>query len=480
MFKKILTVIFFFSALLSFSQELVNYTPVELKRNRDVFQIVDNNKKETTLFISDKEKVKAILLNEKMQITDSISTERPDKKVYTDMIGYNTNNSNARLYWSSSNHKQIFSQLYDFRNRKISINQYTLPFKDEVYLQKFSSKDKFYILSVIKESSIFKLHIFDQDGKYDTKSIDLNTLRFYKKDYTKTSLYGVLEENFLPFESPFSIQNIITENPSSIADGAKKRKCYFNEKEIIITLDTNVDYTQILTINLDSYTIREKVIQKPIIVTQNRSNLNSNSFYFDNKLYQIKSSPDSFAFTIKNLEGDLLKEFNVTPDTPIDFKNSDIYQEGSDFGGKRILENSSQFIRKVNNLYSGISCYHIGENTLVTLGSVSELKQSTGQIALGQFGLVGAIAASAIYYNPTMQSFNSYANRKVVKIECLFDKDNNHIKEELKPLAFDKIRTFFDENTDVSSQTLYKLDSNYYLGYYDNKTKEYIIRKFFD
>jgi hypothetical protein len=79
-----------------------------------------------------------------------------------------------------------------------------------------------------------------------------------------------------------------------------------------------------------------------------------------------------------------------------------------------------------------------------------------------------------------MDSFNSYSNRKVVKIECLFDADNNHIEKELKPLAFDKIRTFFDDNTDVTSRTLFKMEANYYLGYYDNKTKEYIIRRFAD
>jgi hypothetical protein len=416
-----------------------------------------------------------------MQITDSISSERPDKKKYDDMIGYNTNNSNTRLYWSSSDHKQIFSQLYDFDTRKVVTNQYTLPLKDEKYLQKFSSKDKFYILTVVKATDLFKLHIFDQNGKYESQTINLSNLRFFDNHYKKTNLYGLFEENLLPFESMFSLQNITTENPTSITDGAKKRKCYFNENELVITLDANVDFTQILIIDLKNFTVTEKLITKPTIPVIYRTSLNSNSFYFDKKLYQIKSSSDTFFFTIKDLDGNALKEYRVTADTPIEFKNSEIYQQGGDFGGKRILENSSQFIRKVNNLNSGISCYNIGDNTLITLGSVSELKQSGPQVALGSFGLIGVIAATAItYYNPTMDSFNSYTNRKVVKIECLFDKDSNHIKTELKPLAFDKIRTFFDDNTDVSSQTLFKMESSYYLGYYDNKTKEYTIRRFAD
>lgn len=481
MLKKPLIIALSLSSFISFSQEVVNYTSVALKKNRDVFQIVNNDKKETTLFISDKQKVKAVLLNAKMQIIDSISSERPDKNKYDDMIGYNTNAANTRLYWSSSDHKQIFSQLYDFNSRKVIISQYTLPLKNEKYLQSFSSKDKFYLLTVFKESNILNLHIFDQNGKYEAKTVDLNNFHFFKGYYTKTNLYGVFEENLPFFEPSFSLQNIRIENPTSIADGAKKRKCYFKENELIITLDSNIDYTQMLIIDLKKFVASEKIINKPTIPIVYRSSLNSNSFYFDNKLYQIKSSSDSFFFTIKDLDGNTIKEYHVTPDTAIAFKNSEIYQEGGSFGGKRILENSSQFIRKINNLYSGISCYHIGENTLITLGSVSEIKQSGPQVALSAFGLVGAAAAIAItYYNPTMESFNSYSNRKVVKIECLFDQNNNHVEKELKPLAFDKIRTFFDDNTDVSSQTLFKMDANYYLGYYDNKTKEYVIRKFAD
>jgi hypothetical protein len=206
--------------------------------------------------------------------------------------------------------------------------------------------------------------------------------------------------------------------------------------------------------------------------------LRSNSFYFDNKLYQLKSASKLFYLTVNDLEGNILKEYTAKSSEPIDFKNSEIQQEGGEFGGKRVLENSSQFIRKINNLYPGISCYTINQNTLITFGGISPAQQSAGQFGLSQFGLIGALISVAVY-NPVIDSFNAYTNRKVVKTEGLFDKEENHIKGDLKPLAFDKIRTFFDEYKNVSSQTLFKTDA-YYLGYYDNTTKEYIFRKFND
>jgi hypothetical protein len=484
MLKKILFASLLLSSTICLSQEIVHSTPVALKKNRDVFQTVNEDKKEVVLFISDKAKVKAILLNEKMEIVDSISTDRPDRKKFTDIIGYNTNNSNTRLFWASTDRNLVFSQLYDFTTRKITEDQTTLLINNEQVLQNFSSKNKFYILTIVKESNILKLHVFDQDGDHETKIIDFKNYRFYKRDNTKTDLYGIFEESLMPYENSFALQNITTENPTSITDGAKKRKCYFDENHLTITFDSNIDFTQIYIIDLKNFTITEKVIQKPLIMGTLRTSLNSNSFLIDNKLYQIKTSPDQFYFTIKNLDGNLLKEYNVTTDTPIDFKNSEISVVGSDFGGTRVLETSSQFIRKISKLSPGIACYHIGENTLVTLGSASEPKQAITPMYVGAgfigVGISAAAAGIMGYYNSTMNNFNSYSNRKVVKIDCLFDKDNSHMNSELQPLAFNKIRTFVDTYTDVSSQTLFKMQNNYYLGYYDNKIKEYVIRRYAD
>ncbi|MCI9844436.1 hypothetical protein [Flavobacterium pectinovorum] len=478
MLKKIFLASLFLNGFLSFSQEIVSTTPVELKKNRDVFQTLNEDKKEVTLFISDKIKVKAIRLNEKMGIMDSLSAERPIAKTYTNMIGYNLNNDNTRLFWSSNDYEEIFTQLFDLNNRKIETKQYSLVLKEEKVLQKFSGNQNFYILSVLKKGNNLKLHIFDKEGVHTEKLIDFNRFKFLKSDNTRTDFYGVLKENLLPFEAPFSMQNINTKNPTSLTESAKKRKCYFNNKQITITIDTNVDYTQVFTIDLETFITTEKIVRQRSI-SGDRFYLSSNSFYFENKLYQVKTSMDQFYFSIKDLDSKLIKEYDASSEKQIDFKNSEMSLEGSDFGGKRTLTNSSQFIRKINNLNLGISCYHIGQNTLIAFGGVSSEQQSTGQIAMSQFGLIGALVAVAVY-NPSMESFNSYSNRKVVKLEGLFDDEGNHIKGELQPLAFDKIRTFFDKNNDVSSQTLFKMGDFYNLGYYDNKTKEYIIRKFAD
>lgn len=481
--KKIFGFCLVLSAFTSFSQEVVNSVPIELKKNRDIFQVVNNEKKDVTLFVSDKIKVKAIHLDGNMKIVDSISAQRPDTKKYDMMIGYNSNNNSPRLFWASSDYENILAQLYDVSNQKVTTQEYTLALKEEKILQKFSESEKFYILTVLKKGNSLKLHMFDKNGIYSAKVFNLDAFHFFKSNYTKSDIYGILGENLLPFEAPFSIKNINVDNPTSLTDAARKRKCYFNNKTLVITIDTNPDYTQAIVIDLEKFSATEKIIRSPGISNVTTSGykipITSNSFYFDNKFYILKSSEDQFFFTVKDLEDNTLKEFTATSDAPIDFKNSDIYQEGGDFGGKRTLTNSSQFLRKIINLNAGLSCYHIGDNTLITFGGISATGQSGGQVVANQFGLIGALVGAA-FFSPTMDNFNAYANRKVVKIEGLFDSQDNHIKGDLKPLAFDKIRTFFDDHKDVSSQTLFNMEAVYYLGYYDNKTKEYTIRKFAD
>lgn len=477
MIKKTLLTSLILSSLLSFSQEIVSSISLELKKSDNVFQTINKDKKEITLFIGDKEKVKAIHLDDKMKIVDSISSERPNAKIYPRMIGYTYNNNNTRLFWSSNDYKEIFTELYDFNARKTLTKQHSLALKEEKFIQKFNDQDFFYILTVAKKNSDLKLYIFDKEGDYTVKKINLSSTTFYKTDSTPSNLYDALAESLLPLELSFSVQNINTDNPTSLTDSAKKRKCYFKNNKIIITLDTNVEFTHVIKVDLQDFTASEKKI-KTTEIDKDRMYLNSNSFYFENKLYQLKSSSDLFYLTIKDLNGNIIKEHAAKASESIDFKNSEIQLEGGDFGGNRTLKNSSQFIRKVNNLYPGISCYTIDQNTLITYGGVSEAQQSGSQFAMSQFGLIGAFVSIAIY-NPAVESFNSYSNRKVVKTEGIFDKDGNHVKGDLQPLAFDKIRAFFEKNSDVSSQTLFKSDA-YYLGYYDNKTKEYTFRKFTD
>jgi hypothetical protein len=208
MHKKSIILVLTLFGFISYSQDIVSKIPLNLKRNLDVFQIVNDSTKAITMFFSDKEVVNAFSLNDKMKLIDSLFAERPTTKTYDFMIDNVSNTKSATLFWSSSNHKEICSQTFDFTTHTSSMQNYSITFKGEKYLQHFSEGGKFYIMSIIKDSSVLKLYVFD-DGKIVEKEIDMSSFRFQNSDSKKVNFYEALGETFNPFEAPFSLQKIL-------------------------------------------------------------------------------------------------------------------------------------------------------------------------------------------------------------------------------------------------------------------------------
>jgi hypothetical protein len=330
-------------------------------------------------------------------------------------------------------------------------------------------------MSLIENSSIFRLYIFNGSEKMEIKDINCENLSFYHR----SNLYGVFEEDFLPFESPFSLQLINTNSPTSLSQSAKKRKCYIAKNQIVITIDTDIDFTQKISINLKSFELTEKIYKKTPNKYFETNEVNSNSFLIDDFLFQIKTSSSKATFSMKDLNNNLIKEYEILNDKPIDFKNSDFFQENGCNQDKRTLYENKQFTRKINNLNVGLSLYKTNNLYHTTIGSVSEIKQNNGIIYGGMFGLVGVLMYYALS-NPTLENFNSYSNRKVVYFNSLLELNGSHNEGGLKPLAFDKIKNYLLIYPNLSSQTIFKVGNTYYLGFFEKKSVEYSIRKFVD
>jgi hypothetical protein len=268
MFKKITVISVLILSLNSFSQELVGLIPLDLKKDRDVFQVVNESTKETTLFLSDKKRVKAIRLSEKMQVLDSMSAERPDTN-YSSMIGTCGDKSNPMLFWSSSNQKEIFTQKFNMSDHKVSEQKYLLDFKKEKVLQSFSLDENFYLVSVIKDTDILKFYIFNEKGKIE-KTIDFNGYKFLDSDIKRTTFYKVLSETFYGTQDPYSIEKITSDSPISLALTRKKRKVYLDNinNKLTFTFDNNTLYTQLIIVDLVTFLASEKMIKKPDLITE--------------------------------------------------------------------------------------------------------------------------------------------------------------------------------------------------------------------
>ena len=487
MSKKYIILLLLVNTFISFSQDILSTISLELKGNRDVFQIVDNSSKKTILFLSDRKKVNSFLLNTKMETLDSLSFERPEKK-YTEIIGFSGEKSRPTIFWSTPNHKELYSQVYDFNTRQIQTKTYKLDFKGENHLQFFCENQKFYILTVIENSNKLKLYVFDEKVSYEEKIIDFSNFSFLAPLYTNPLLSTALKDNHVITDS-FTLERIIPGGKTSLVESSKKRKCYVINNQIAITLDIVPKSTQLITIDLETYTPNLVVFSNPEF--PKGEEVNSNSFLIDNKLFQLSLSSSKMFCTVKDLNGNLIKEYIAQEGDSIKFKNSEIIRLNSYSSSKRVLEQTSQFLNKVNNDHCGISCFKDNDTYLVTVGSVSNIRTNGGAMgATGMPGYMGMPIGGTGFGNPqffiafgsynlSLDNFNSYANRKVVFINCLFDKDGNHIEGEPKANSFDKMKTFAENlGVKLESKTIFKQDETYFLGYYNDVIKQYIVRSF--
>lgn len=462
----------------SFSQELVKSIPIKIAKKSEVFQVVDQEKKQVLLFFSNKDGVKTLLFDNNLEFQDSLSGNRPYQE-YDDIIGYSISNNKYYSYWASSNNKEIAYQCFDFENKKIDFKTYQLEFTKEKPIEKITVNNVFYLITILKNTSKLNFYVF-KDGQMEKKTMDLSDKTFIDRENKRTDLWSILNVS-TAFEPALSIQNILSETPPSLTFSANKRKAYTNSNNLIFTFDNNQNFTQLLNFNLSDFSVSQKSFPQPYLEQTDYNSTDCNSFLLKDKIVQMKINSDKMILSIKDLEGTELKNFSLLADNEIDFKNSEIIQENGRIKNTRILENSNQLLRKIYNLNPSISCYENENKIYLTLGSVSLVQNNNAMLYGGMIGgFTGALIGAAISSNYSVNNLNSYKDRKVVYVNCLFDNEFNHINGAVKKLSFDELRVFADQNDFLNYETVFKFNNTLYFGGYKGETNSYSFYKFKD
>ncbi len=477
--KKLLFGLLLLTCSISFSQELAKDFKIYLVKKADVFQIVEEQKKEVSFFFIGKTTIKTMRFNETFGVIDSLSTPRPTEE-YEAIVGYSITDNKYFTYWSDK--KKILAQCYDFDAKQVTSKTFDLEFGDEKIIKRITINNVFYIVTILKNSSILNFYVFD-NNKLEKKTIDLTGKKFLGRENKVELLWDLLNRGDA-FELPLSFQNISNDSPPSLAFSSRKRKVYTQGNSVVFTIDISKRFTQLISVNLTDFTFFQKSYNQPYVEETLIGNggVDSNSFFIDNNLIQMKLNTEKMLLSIKDLEGNELKSFEVIDGKEVTFKNSEIIQENRDVKSIRVLDNSSQLLRKIYYQNPSISCYSFNNKKYVTIGSVSDPENGNTRLSIygGMFGAMGSLLASALSSNYSMDNLNSYKDRKVVSINCLFDNDFNHLDGDLKKLAFDELRLFADNNQKLLNQTVFKLNSNLYFGGYDPLNETYSFYKFKD
>ena len=475
--KKITAVLTMLVFVNTYSQELVKNINLEIDNKTEYFHTIDEQNSQLSYFLINKTDIESILFDESFEIKTKLKTSKPDKK-YKNIIGNGFEDGNGVIYWLNSKDNELLVQSFNYDKKNISSKILKLEMEEEAIIKNIMIDNIFYIITITKNSSVLNLHAI-KNQSLEKKTIDLSDKKFVNKENKFTNLWTILHEDNA-FEKELTFQNISNETPPSLVISSKKRKAYVRNDNLILTLDNNKSFTQIISVNVKQFTASVSSLNQPYVRQNDFVFVDSNSFIVDDQIIQMKLNSNHMVVEVKNFEGKLIKQFEITDDKDFEYKNSDIIQENGSVKSTRILGSTNQLLRKTNRFYPSLSCFSSNNKLYLTIGGVSLEENNNSLIMYGGMiggaagGLIGGIIAASF----SNDNLNSYSNRKVIYINSVFDQNFNHIPGEIEKLPFDKLRAFAEEKKDLKKPTVFKFKSDLFFGAYNSENKSYSFFKF--
>jgi len=443
------------------------------------FTIVDEQTGNFAVFLDDENKLYGFLYDTDLKLINRFTSEGLPKK-YSEIVGYSINGEMIRLFLKDNRDKRFGSVLFNFSNGTTEETLYDFKLKDEVYVEGYSNTSTFHLITMSKESSLFNLYLFEEGSQLKKETIDLSDERFIdnfgnQQNLNRIMAWGGARQTSGSLYS-FKVDKIDAHSPNSIETVSEIVKMYPGDSGFQISVETE-DLTYLIDISTKELDYLLKKIEKPRL---SENSPNSNSFILDDKIYQISSTRDEMAFSIKSLDNnEELKSILVGKDDEIYFKNTPIIQEGGTYSNYREMEKTSKFLRRLSKEDIGIAVTEHKNHYIITMGSKKDVQRGGGGMMMPGFGIPIATAGSfTVMFNPTFFAYGSYSNTKATQIECIFDENFNHKEGEVPSNVFDKIHDAAENFPKKTAETIFKLKENYIWGYYNKKLDKYIMYKF--
>ena len=473
-----------------------------LKDKRESLPVVNQFKSELALFLLDNQKINCLLFNKDYELTDEFTTIRPGRK-FSVLLGYSITRNRYHLFFTNNNKKQFYIESINIPGKNSQGKQTNIKLRSERFLESISYKGKFYILTIKDLSSVLKLYVFEGDTLSQTGQFDFSSYKFSNTDYYKLS--DVFNGGTSVYRATPKINKIDISNPNPLDLTVNENKVYYFGDKLYLTLDNDKNNTKLITIDLKDLSSEIKFFDQIKTGCGNTLNTKSNSYVYSNYLYQVKACSNELAFRITNITNDsIMKEYRVKSDEEITFKNSPLMQEGgrSIFaqGKEKELDKTKQVLRKICADDIGISVRPLTENVEITIGGVMEVQvggrgatmpmSSAGPSFSAPYGTV--TTAPVYHYNPSMYGYNMYTLTRAVYFKSLMDKITfDHVEGKAPDNVYDKIKDFENglnnkmkdilfngDLNNATSETIFKVDNYYVLGYYNKYKHEYYLLKF--
>lgn len=436
---------------------------------KNVFPIIDSTNGNLALILQTKKGLESYLYSDDKARINHISLKKLPSKMDV-LVGSANVNTDYRLFFTNTSETKFGMVTLNFETGSYTITEnLQLKISDEKFIKYISHKNKLFLLTIKKQSSILKLYTFNMDGNITSSTYDLSN-EIIEND---TGLaYNLSSFIYQYAGNQKAIDFIDASVPNSLETSAAITKIYYQDNDIILTNNQHAKFTYKITISPEKDTYSFDKIENSHFEKVHKLS-STNSFILDDYLIVTHANSDAVFMDIYNRNTlELKKTYTISKKEPINFKNSPIIIENSNFTTAREVEKTSKFVRKVAYSNLAISGYKINNKYIVTLGA-SEPVNSGGLVVVGYF--VGGIVAVAV-----ISAFEAYSETKSTRIVSVFDTNFNHLEGAVPRNGFDQIQDFLNENRfkTIDKQTIFKFQDTYIWGGYNWHTKHYRLYKF--
>lgn len=454
--KKTLLFLFLLSQSLLLSQTILNSSQLNLNKpleNGQLLNAEDIKTHEVYVFATDNKNINIIKYNKSLflsnQFKDTIRIEKNKG-----LLGYSiSEDGNPILYWESQNRKNIQVVKYNLENKTSKSSNFDFPANTGTVIASFQKNNNFYILSKEKDQEHLLLFEFNE-GKCDIKMFDFSPFTFQNEKGQRVSFSALIQYHY-------PIEKIDSDGFSPFDKTEKKSKMYVMNDRIVLTLDYNTKHTQAFELNFETQKVTEKLFEMPVPQTASTTN----SFYLENKLFQISSNNEQLLFSIQEFDsGKNLKSIKVSKNDSIPFKNSPLFVQVND-QRPQLLKTTAKFLKQLSTVNSAVSAFKDKQYIFITMGGFASY-QSVGMSF--NYGINNGF--NGIQNDSKMVFFDSYLNSDLEFVK----------NRQQEPLAIDNLNYFMSKISNITLESVLKLKDFYILGYYDLPTKSYVMRKFTD
>jgi len=441
-----------------FAQEVLfeKQLPTDFKV-KSTYQITNLSDYEMSLFFADNKKMLATLVNSNLEEVGSFEASTFPKE-YNIPFGAQKKGNNLFIFYLTNRSKDEFGVVeVDFNSNSTKSEPLDLKFKKETFLQAFDHNGKVHILSIQDKSSILNFYVFDDQGGYSKKTLDLTHEKFRYWDNSLVDIYTLMSQPFGGKVEELLVK-IDASTPNSLETSAAASKLFLEKDAFYLTFESNRSYSQVIQIDPEDFGYGITTFNKPYIANAPAWK-KSNSFIYKGHYLGVTATNNILKFEIKDYNSrDVLQTYTIEKNKDIDFKNTPIGVDGSLYGNNlREIENENRFLRDVSDDEIGVSIYPANENHIVSLGSFKKVK----------IPIIGyAFPITEIgFLNVTGFAYFNVTNSHSTYFKSIFNQNFEHQKGNVPQNSFDKISSYLENNKDIDSKDVFKSREETILGY---------------